>query len=88
MRCEFAIEGENSTGGIILRNSKSEAIVLYAPPEDDSQIFASTYKLHSHTEEDLAAELQRERRAIVTRQALESDVRTAAESGSTGDVNR
>lgn len=85
MRCEFAIEGENSTGGIILCNSKSEAIVLYAPPEDDSQIFASTYKLRPRTEEDLAAELQRERRAIG---ALESDVRTGAETGRPGDVNR
>jgi hypothetical protein len=33
-------------------------------PERNTQIFASRYKLHLPTEEELAAELQRERRQI------------------------
>lgn len=41
-----------------------EAAVRYALPEGDQQIFASRYKLHLPTEEELAAELQRERRQI------------------------
>ncbi len=43
---------------------KSEAVVWYALPEGNTQIFASRYKLHLPTEEELAAELQRERRRI------------------------
>jgi hypothetical protein len=39
-------------------------VVRYALPEGNSQIFASRYKLHLPTEEELAAELQRERRQI------------------------
>jgi hypothetical protein len=39
-------------------------VVRYALPPGNTQIFASRYKLHLPTEEELAAELQRERRQI------------------------
>ena len=55
---------ENPPIGIILCTNKSEAVVRYALPEGNTQIFASRYKLHLPTEEELAAELRRERQEI------------------------
>jgi predicted nuclease of restriction endonuclease-like (RecB) superfamily len=55
---------ENPPIGIVLCADRSEAVVRYALPEGNTQIFASRYKLHLPTEEELAAELQRERRQI------------------------
>ena len=53
---------ENPPIGIVLCTDKSEAVVRYALPEGNTQIFASRYKLHLPTEEELATELQREAR--------------------------
>ena len=39
-------------------------MVRYALPEGNTQIFASRYKLHLPTEEELATELRREREEI------------------------
>jgi hypothetical protein len=61
---ELTAPDENPPIGIVLCTGKSEAVVRYALPEGDSQIFASRYKLHLPTEEELAAGLQRERRQI------------------------
>ena len=61
---ELTAPDENPPIGIVLCADKSEAVVRYALPEGNTQIFASRYKLHLPTEEELAAELQRERRQI------------------------
>jgi predicted nuclease of restriction endonuclease-like (RecB) superfamily len=61
---ELTASDENPPIGIVLCTDKSEAVVRYALPEGNTQIFASRYKLHLPTEEELAAELQRERRQI------------------------
>jgi predicted nuclease of restriction endonuclease-like (RecB) superfamily len=61
---ELTAADENPPIGIVLCADKSEAVVRYALPEGNTQIFASRYKLHLPTEEELAAELQRERRQI------------------------
>jgi predicted nuclease of restriction endonuclease-like (RecB) superfamily len=50
--------------GIVLCTDKSEAVVRYALPEGNTQIFTSRYKLYLPSEEELAVELQRERWAI------------------------
>jgi hypothetical protein len=52
---------------------KSEAVVRYTLPEGNTQIFASRYKLYLPTEEELAAELQRERQQIELFQHLEDE---------------
>ncbi len=52
---------ENPPIGIVLCTDKSEAVVRYTMPQENTQIFASRYKLHLPTEEEFAAELQRER---------------------------
>ena len=45
----------------------------YTLPEGNTQIFASRYKLHLPTEEQLAAELQRERRDVELHRRLNGD---------------
>ena len=61
---ELTAPDENPPIGIVLCTDKSEAVVRYTLPEGNTQIFASRYKLYLPTEEELAAELQRERRQI------------------------
>jgi predicted nuclease of restriction endonuclease-like (RecB) superfamily len=69
---EMRIEGENPPVGIILCADKSEAIVRYTLPEGNTQIFASRYQLYLPTEEELAAEIQREREIIERERRLAS----------------
>jgi len=57
-------EDENPPIGIIFCADKSEAIVHYTLPEGNKQIFASRYKSYLPTEEELQAELLRERRKL------------------------
>jgi predicted nuclease of restriction endonuclease-like (RecB) superfamily len=61
---EMTLADENPPIGIVLCADKSDAVVRYTLPEGNTQIFASKYKLYLPTEEELAAELQRERQAI------------------------
>ncbi len=67
---EMTNPDENPPLGIVLCTDKSEAVVRYTLPEGNTQIFASRYKLYLPSEEELAAELQRERRAIELTQSL------------------
>ena len=57
----YKIEGDNPTIGIILCSEKSEAVAKYSILSDSQQIFASKYLLYLPTEEELKAELERER---------------------------
>ena len=57
-QCELTAADDNPPIGIVLCTDKSEAVVRYTLPEGNTQIFASRYKLHLPTEEELAAELQ------------------------------
>ena len=61
---ERTTDDENPPIGIILCTDKNEAVVRYTLPEGDQQIFASRYKLYLPTEEELAAELKRERESV------------------------
>jgi predicted nuclease of restriction endonuclease-like (RecB) superfamily len=67
---EMMVEGENPPIGIVLCADKSEAVVRYTLPENNQQIFASRYRLHLPTEEELAREIQREREIIEREQWL------------------
>jgi predicted nuclease of restriction endonuclease-like (RecB) superfamily len=64
---------DNPTIGIILCTGKDESIVKYSVLADNEHLFASKYKLYLPTEEELQAELQREREAIERRLLLEKD---------------
>jgi predicted nuclease of restriction endonuclease-like (RecB) superfamily len=70
---ELTAPDENPPIGIVLCTDKSEAVVRYALPEGNTQIFASRYKLHLPTEEELAAELQRERWQIESIKRFQRD---------------
>ena len=57
-------EGDNPPIGILLCAEKNDAVVKYTLPEDNKQIFTSKYMLYLPTEEELAKEIQSERKAL------------------------
>ena len=57
-------EDDNPTIGIILCADKDETIARYSVLSESRQIFASRYKLILPTEEELAAELERNARYL------------------------
>ncbi len=59
-------EDDNPTIGIILCDSKDETIVKYSVLDGNQQLFASKYQRVLPTEEELIAELAREKRLINT----------------------
>jgi predicted nuclease of restriction endonuclease-like (RecB) superfamily len=61
-------EGDNPTVGILLCDNKDKSVVRYSVLNESKQLFASQYKLILPTEEELKAELDRERLALVDRQ--------------------
>jgi hypothetical protein len=61
---ELMNEGDNPPIGILLCADKSESVVKYTLPEENTQIFASKYKLYLPTEEELRHEIEKERRLI------------------------
>jgi len=52
---------DNPTIGIILCNSKDETLVKYSVLKENEQLFASKYQQILPTEEELAAEIEREK---------------------------
>ncbi len=54
-------EGDNPTLGLILCSERSAAVAKYSLLVDKSQLFASKYRLVLPTEEELRAELERDR---------------------------
>ena len=61
---ELMNEGDNSPIGIVLCADKSESVVKYTLPENETQIFASKYKLYLPSEEELLRELNQEYQAL------------------------
>lgn len=57
-------EDDNPTIGIILRDSKDETVVKYSVIKESQQLFASKYQRVLPTEEELVAEIEREKRLI------------------------
>ena len=54
-------EGDNPTIGIILCTEKDETVVRYSVLNDSRQLFASRYTLYLPSEQELVAEIERER---------------------------
>ena len=57
---ELINEGDNPLIGIVLCADKSESVVKYTLPENETQIFASKCKLYLPSEEELLRELNQE----------------------------
>jgi len=62
---------DNPTVGIILCSHKDASVVRYSVLNDSQQLFASRYKLVLPTEEQLRAELDRERAALLETRGLD-----------------
>ena len=61
---ELMNEGDDPPIGIVLCADKSESVVKYTLPENETQIFASKYKLYLSSEEELLRELNQEYQAL------------------------
>ena len=61
---ELMNEGDDPPIGIVLCADKSESVVKYTLPENETQIFASKYKLYVSSEEELLRELNQEYQAL------------------------
>ena len=68
---EMMNDGDNPPIGILLCDSKSEAVVRYTLPEGNNQIFASRYKLYLPTEDELRNELMKDRKLIENNENLQ-----------------
>jgi hypothetical protein len=55
---------DNPTIGIVLVTDKDESIVKYSVLAENENLFASKYRLYLPSEEELRAELQKERELI------------------------
>jgi len=62
-------EDDNPTVGIIFCSAKDQTVVKYSVLKDSEQLFASKYRLILPTEEELVAEIERERRLIMEQRA-------------------
>jgi len=58
-------EGDNPTVGIILCTEKDHTVVQYSVLSESRQLFASKYRLYLPSEEELRAEVEREREMVV-----------------------
>jgi predicted nuclease of restriction endonuclease-like (RecB) superfamily len=58
-------EGDNPTVGIILCTKKDHTVVKYSVLNESQQLFASRYRLYLPSEEELRAEIERERELVV-----------------------
>ena len=70
---ELMNEGDNPPIGIVLCADKSESVVKYTLPENETQIFASKCKLYLPSEEELLRELKQEYQALEYIKALEEN---------------
>ena len=59
-------EGDNPTVGIILCTEKDHTVVRYSVLNESRQLFASRYRLYLPSEEELRAEIERERELVVS----------------------
>ena len=63
---------DNPTIGLVLVTDRDESIVKYSVLADNEKLFASKYRLYLPSEDELKAELQRERE-LLERQINENE---------------
>ena len=61
---EFKSNDENITVGILLSTLKNKIVVKYTLPEDNKNIFSSSYKLHLPTEQELIDAIEEEKKNL------------------------
>jgi hypothetical protein len=62
-------EGDNPTIGIVLCSETDHDIARYSVLHGNEQLFASKYKLYLPTEEELRAEIERQKEIFMLQQA-------------------
>jgi predicted nuclease of restriction endonuclease-like (RecB) superfamily len=67
---EERLDGDNPPIGLILCSDKADAMVRYTLLAESQQVFASRYRLHLPSEEELARELRAERAQIEQEKSL------------------
>jgi len=60
----YKVEGDNPTIGLVLCSEKNEAIARYSVLKESKQLFAAKYLTYLPSEDELAKELQRERKRL------------------------
>lgn len=70
---ELMNPGDNPPIGILLCAEKNDAVVRYTLPKGQKRIFASKYRLVLPSEQELAAEIARERALLEQTRKLESE---------------
>ena len=63
-------DDENPTVGILLSTQKNKTVVKYTLPEDNKNIFSSTYKLHLPTEQELIYAIEEEKKNLELNEEL------------------
>ena len=58
-------KGDGPTVGVILCTAKDETVVKYSVLKENKRLFASRYRLFLPTEDQLRAEVERERALVV-----------------------
>lgn len=61
---EIKSKDENPTVGILLSTLKNKTVVKYTLPEDNKNIFSSSYKLHLPTEQELIDAVEEEKKNL------------------------
>ena len=61
---EIKNNDENPTVGILLSTLKNKTVVKYTLPEDNKNIFSSSYKLHLPTEQELIDAIEEEKKNL------------------------
>ena len=61
---EIKSDDENPTVGILLSTLKNKTVVKYTLPEDNKNIFSSSYKLHLPTEQELIDAIEEEKKYL------------------------
>ena len=80
-------EGDNPTVGLIRCAERDEVVARYSVLHESQQLFASKYMLHLPSEEELQAELARERMQVEAQLALR-DEQGAVDDADTGRTNK
>jgi predicted nuclease of restriction endonuclease-like (RecB) superfamily len=78
------VEHESPTIGIVLCSEKNEAMVKITLPENNEQILAARYQMYLPTEEELRAELAREREEVERVLRLTEEMATGGDDAGEG----
>lgn len=68
---EIKNKDENYTVGILLSTQNNKTVVKYTLPEDNKNIFSSSYKLHLPTEQELINAIEEEKKNIKLNEYLD-----------------